>query len=510
MSRWETPSGTWSRLDSLRSGFLSRCERYAALTIPKVCLPAGYDVVSQDQTHDYQSLGAEAVNNVVNKLMIAVFPNGHTFFRMKVDRELRKQLAAQGMTEDVIDQVLAEGERDAVTELESSGQRPKLYQLMRHLVITGNVAIDTFSHKDHIKVIGIRNFVVSRTGDGKLKTLVIREKLLFGELTAKVQEALPGRFDEDTEVSHYKRIRRLRNGDYVLDQAIDEVALPNDRFGGKWTEETLPFDVLTWDLDDESDYATSLVEEHVADFEALSVLAEGTVDGSVMAAEVRYGVNPAGMTTADDMNKSENGDFLPARPDDIAAITADNYNGVKVAFDVMSRWEQRIARNFLMGSAITRDAERVTAEEIRMNAKELESAYGGRYSALGATLQPRIANWLLDRLKFSIKGTKIKVVIITGLEALSRNADVQNVKMALTDLAAVAALPESLQKRVKFEPLAAFIGRGYGTDLSPFIMNDEEYKAVLDEEQSRMAAQEAAAAGAQAGAQIGAQGAMTQ
>ena len=501
MNGVETPSATWSRLQTLKQTLQTRCERYAALTIPKVCLPDGFDVVSNDQTHDYQSLGAEAVNHVVNKLMTALFPAGHTFFVLKLLREAMEAALAAGMDEETIAEVLANGERESVTELEASGQRPKLFQLLRHLVITGNVALDEWSSPGELRVIGIRNFCVQRTGNGKIKTLVFQDTMKFDELEPKVQQLLGTRYHAESEVTHYKRIRRLRNGDYVLDQAIDEYQLPNDRFGGKWTEATLPFDVLTWDLDDESDYATGLVEEHIADFEALSVLAESTVDGGVMAAEVRYLVNNTGMTTADDMNKSENGDFVPGRPDDVAPMTADNYNGVKVAFDIMTRWEQRIARNFLMTSAITRNAERVTAEEIRLNATELESAYGGRYSALGATLQPRIANWLLKRMKFSLRGTKIRVIIITGLDALSRNAEAEAVKLALADLALASQLPPQLQQRLKFDQLMTFFGYARGTNLKRFLLTDAEFEKLQKQQQAQVVETEAGIAGAQAGAQ---------
>lgn len=501
MSYVESPSACWSRLDALKSPLLTRCERYAALTIPKLCLPAGFDVVSADQTHDYQSLGAEAVNHVVNKLMMALFPPGHTFFVLKLDKEALASAIAAGLTETQVSEALSAGEREAVTELESSGQRPRLFLLLKHLVVCGNAVIDRFSTKGELKIIGIRNFCVTRTGDGKLKVLVIREKLKFNELEPKVQEALPSRYHDDSEVVHYKRIRRLRNGDYVLDQSIDEYLLPTEKFGGKWSEDNLPFSVETWDLDDESDYATGLIEEHVGDFEALSVLSESSVDGGVMAAEVRYLVNTTGQTTADDMNKSENGDFVPGKADDISAMTADNYNGVKVAFDIMTRWEQRIARNFLMTSAITRNAERVTAEEVRMNAQELETAFGGRYSGLGATLQPRIARWLLDKAKFALRGTKIKVVIITGLDALSRNAEIEALKLALGDLAAVATLPPELQARIKMDDLALFVGQGRGTNLSRFLYSETEFQARQAKAQADVVNQESAIAGAQAGAQ---------
>lgn len=496
----------WMELDGLKTPMMTRIERYAALTIPKICLPMGLDVMSIDQTHDYQSLGAQAVNHLTNKVMLALFAPSRPFFRVDAGKEVKKQLQDNGLDENAIVQTLGKMERDAAKELDTRAQRPKLYTVVRHLIVAGNTLLEL--GKEEMRVYGLRYFCVKRTAAGKLHTLIIRERVKFDELDPKVQQHVTKRADT-TEVDHYRWIRLLPNGDYGMSQWVDTERLPSQGFDGKWSEENLPYRVLTWDLADESDYATGLVEEYAGDFEALSTLSESVVDGGVIGAEVRYAVNPTGMTSADDLNASKNGDFIAGKEEDIKPISAANAQAIAVADKVLDRYERRIAMGFLMQSAITRNAERVTAEEIRATANELETAYGGVYSSLGNTIQRPVAHWLLKVAGTSIQGTKLAVSIITGLDALSRTGDLENLRLALADLAQVATLPPELQGRIKMQAIADYIGNGRGIDLTPFLKSEEEYAQWLQQQAAARVqesnATEAGAATAQAVAQQGTQ-----
>jgi hypothetical protein len=378
-----------------------------------------------------------------------------------------------------------------------------LYTAVRHLIVTGNVLL--FLDKESMRVMGLRYFCVKRTADGRVHTLVVREVVQFNELDENVKEACAAikPRDDDGEVSHYRYIRLQANGDYTMTQWVDEQVLPA-AFDGKWPADKMPYRVLTWDLSDESDYATGLVEEYAGDFEALSALAESTVEGAILGTEFRWLVAPTGLTSADDLNKSVNGDALAGTPGDIAPTQAGNPQAVQMALEVMNRWEQRVARGFLMQSAVTRDAERVTAEEVRLTAQELETAFGGAYSTLAAGMQMPVAYWLLTAVGTDIKGTDLKVAVITGLEALSRSGDLENLRLALGDLAAITTLPEGLQARLKFKELAAFVGQGRGIDLAVFLKDEEQYQQEQAElQQQRVAEAAATATGEAAGAAQG-------
>src|SRR5690606_39318157 len=103
---------------------------------------------------------------------------------------------------------------------------------------------------------------------------------------------------------------------------------------------------------------------------------------------------------------------------------------------------------FRSNSAMTRDAERVTAEEIRMTAMELETSFGGTYTALAGNFQTPLANWLLEKVDTKIDGKDFRVVVITGLDALSRNGELENLRLVFEDLAALQAAPEALLQRL--------------------------------------------------------------
>ena len=469
----------WSTLDNRRSGLLTKCERYAALTIPKVCLPTGHDHNNVDETHDYQSLGASAVNHISNKLMLAMFAPSRPFAKVVAGGKVKEQAAKLRMTEVEIQDILAKAERAAIGELDNKGQRPKLFALMRHLVITGNVLLCI--KKDKLRAIGLRNYVVQRDIEGRVKHLVIREQLPFEELDQDIVKLFRSRFQDDSQVSFFKWIQRQPNGSYTMTQWVDSYKLPVE-YNGRWPEDRLPYLAITWDLADEADYGTGLVEEYAGDFEALSALSESVVDGAVLGTEYRWMVNPNGMTQVEDLNNSKNGDALPGLPTDVQPTQGGNPSSITVADSIIDRYERRISRGFLMGSSVIRDAERVTTEEVRLTANELETAYGGVYSTLAASLQRPVAQWLFDIVGLPMKESDLTITIVTGLDALSRSGDLDNFRLAMGDMAAVAQAPNALQRRLKWEPIGRFIGQGRGVDLSEFIMSQAEFQQVQDQE----------------------------
>ena len=458
-----------------RTGLITRVERYAALTIPKVCYPDNYDSDSTDESHDYQSIGAQAVNHLSNKLMLAMFAPSRPFAKLQAGAKAKKQAEAMKLTETQLEGILANGERQAIKELDARGQRPKLFAVMRHLVVAGNVLL--VLEKRGMRVIGLKSYVVKRNIWGEVMHLCIRENVKFDELDKDIIKMYRKQFHDDTKVEFYKWIKREDNGSYTMTQWVNEYRLPV-AFDGRWPADKLPYQAVTWDIADESDYGTGLVEEYVGDFEALSVLSESVVDGAVLGTEFRFMVNPTGQTSIEDMNNSENGDALPGLPADVAPTQGGNPIAIQVANETLDKYERRVSRGFLMGSAVIRDAERVTQEEVRMTAQELETSYGGVYSTLAGSLQKPVARWLFDAIKLDLNGADLEVTIVTGLDALSRNGDLENFRMAMGDMASVVNVPPELAARMKWEDVASFIGQGRNIDLSRFIMTDAEYSQV--------------------------------
>ena len=488
-----TAAARWLQLDSARTGFIRRCEEYAFYTLPKLCTPNGYDQNSNALQHEWQSVGAQSVNHLSNKLMLAMFAPSRPFFRYQADDKLLAALAEADITEEQLGEMLAQGERKAVQKLDSMAARPKLYEAIKHLIVLGNVLL--VMTKDGLRVMGIKNYCVKRDVEGKPLEVLIRECLRFDELALEVQQYMisigQGKPDDsERKVELFKWIKRTANGDYVMTQHVDEIPL-HPKFNGKWPAHKVPYRALTWDLADDSDYGTGLVEDYSGDFSALSTLSRAQVEAAILASEFRWLVNPGGMTRPDDLMNSENGAAVPGLEGDISLIANANGGAIALIQSVNADYIQRIGRGFLLTSAVTRQAERVTAEEIRIQATELETSLGGAYSRLAVDFQTPMAYWLTDMIKLSLEGSKIQPVVITGLDALSRNGDIDNLKMFLSDLAAVTTLPEALQSILKLRTIASKLAAGRGISTNDVLLSEEEVQANQAAQQQQMQEQQA-------------------
>lgn len=456
MANASTASGRWEQLNGQRQGFIFRCEKYATFTLPKLCTPRGYNHNTNELNHDFQAVGAQATNHLANKIMLALFAPSRPFFRMDPDAELMAELEGLGVDAAKLTELMAQGEKLAVAELDRMSMRPKLYEAVKHLIVTGNALM--ILNKDGARVVGIKNFCVRRSMSGQVLELIHQDRMMFDELTPEVQDVCAkwagARGSEDREVTLFRWIKRLASGQYHMTQWVDQHQLPKE-FNGQWDEQSLPYRVLTWDLSDDADYATGLVEDYQGDFAGLSMLSKAQIMGAILASEFRWLVNPAGMTRPEDFEQSENGAAIPGQKDDVSIVQSNKSGDLAMANQVGQEYITRIGRGFLLGSSVTRNAERVTAEEIRMQATELETSLGGVYSRLAVDFQIPMAYWLMDLVGFSISNKRVRPSIVTGLEALSRSGDLEDLKLWLNDMSGLAQLPETLQMLLNMDAIAS-------------------------------------------------------
>src|SRR5690606_11935221 len=350
-----------------------------------------------------------------------------------------------------------------------SGMRPKLYEGLTHLVVTGNVLQDTSG--DTMRMSGLKNYVVKRNQNGKVIEVIHRECLAFDELVEEVQAIIPNKKPDD-KVEFYRWVR-LHNGKYHMTQWVDKQVLPK-AFNGIWPEDQLPLRPLTWDLADNNDYGTGLVEDYQGDFAALSMMSQAMIEAGIMASEFRWLVNPAGVTKPEDLERSRNGQALPGQQGDINLVNSGVSNVVPHLQAVAADYINRIGRGFLLSSAVTRDAERVTAEEIRMQAEELETSLGGAYSRIAVDLQTPLAYYLLRKVKFKLNGTAIIPSIVTGLDALSRSGDLVNLMMFLSDLSSVDGLSPETKQKLNLDRVIRALAAGRGLSATEYIANGNQ------------------------------------
>ena len=485
--RGETARQRWNQLDQKRKGMLYRFEEYASVTLPKVCLPDNVDQFNASIQHDWSSVGAQAVNHLTNKITLNLFRPGVPFFRLDPDRKMKVQMANAGVTEEQLRESLVGGEQEALRVMDQKAIRPKLNEVVKNLIVVGNVLLD-LTTKDEPRVLGIKRYAVKRSVSGALIEIVIREKVLYNELADDVKPFVPQRSRDNMEyayVEYFRWYRKGKDGKWEYTQHVDEVRLPSS-FDQTYKDETLPVYVLTWDLADEHDYGTGLVEDYAGDFGTLSSLTESEIKAALLASDYRWLANPAGTGDINDIKNSVSGDVIAGGKDDLSIVSLVDGGGIQAVAASADKVIRRIGQAFLLGSAITRDAERVTAEEIRMQAMELETSLGGVYSRLAVELQLPIVTWLLRQIDVTLNGTQLIPTIVTGLAALSRNAEAQQLSMFLASLAQLATLPPEVLARLKLSATISVLASAQGITASKYVKDE----AVVQQEQA--AAQEQA------------------
>ncbi len=479
--------GEFSASNNGREEVLERCTKYAGWTLPAM-FPDDPLNESDELQNDYQSVGAQAVNNLANKMMMALFQPTRPFFRMSLTTDQRESLAADGgLSSAEIDAAMAETEREAMRELVAINARTVLNDIMQHLIITGNSLL-YLPTDGKAQGYSLRDYVINRDLRGEVVKMILRETKSVSNLPDELAaHAMAQGYHENDEVTIYTGIQRVNESRYRVWQELEDICYCHKKVGS-YTVDNLPWIPLTWKLARGKDYGTGLVEEYSGDFHTLSTLAEAIIDYTVVVTDVKNLVDPAGMTDVREITEAPSGAYVHGREEDIFVHTANVTNAADFLEKQFTAVARRIGAAFLLTTAVTRDAERVTAEEIRRQAHELESSLGGVYSRLATELQQPLAKRLLRKIDLAFKD--IEPMIVTGLESLSRNSDLDNFRAFMQDLVALSDVPDEVRIRLRVGDVIAVLGAGHGVDYSKFLKDED---TVANEKKQAIAAQAAAA-----------------
>lgn len=206
--------------------------------------------------------------------------------------------------------------------------------------------------------------------------------------------------------------------------------------------------------------------------------------------------NPNGITRPKKLQEAQSGDFVDGRIEDIQPLSIQKDNDVQFVVQYMTQIEQRLAFVFLISSAAQRNAERVTAEEVRMIARELEDTLGGVYAILTQELQLPLIRRLLAKLMSNNQVVQlpdgfVEPTITTGMEALGRGNDFNKYT---TFLQLMSQVPQGIEY-LKIPVLITNLATALGIDTQALVKSQEE----LQQEQENAQAQQVAMQGAQTG-----------
>ena len=439
-----TASQLYEKLASVREPFLREARSISELTIPSLMPPEG--TTGPDNLRlGYQSIGARGINNLASKLLLALFPPNQPFFRLKVkDFRLQELIEEDGQPQDSgeagllaqIKRALSKIEQAVLTEVEAMGIRTQIYQALRQLIAAGNVLLEIPTDQPRIKFHKLDSYVVQRDREGNVLLIILKEEIDKTALDEDLQEMIkdsdqegsigttqhkPG--GQDNSVDVFTVIQMQDQDTYAVHQEVGNEVVPDSE--GEWKKEDLPYLALRFS-DLGLDYGEAYLTDFKGDLNSLDQLSKAMIEGSASASKVVWLVNPAGTTKARDLTRAKNGDFVDGNPEEVAALQQEKFNDFATVSQEIQRIEQRLSAAFLLNTSIQRAGERVTAEEIRFMAQELEDALGGVFSILATDLQLPMARTVMNKLQKSedmpeLPDEIVTPTIITGLDAIGRN-----------------------------------------------------------------------------------------
>ena len=469
---------------------LDKVQRLAEITIPTVYTDDSYNSAQDQLTNGSTSMGAQCVTNIVNKLVMAMFPSTRPFYKLATtEAEMQNLVAQLGIDAETLTDILSQGERDSSLELEKVGGRDTLYEVVTHLVVAGNILMD-LSDKEVISAHPLRDYCVRRDAKGQPISIIIKECLYNDELEQDVRQYLPPYTpDHQHEVYTWIHLMPSNRKKMRMTKWVDAIQLPYNMYGGTWDREDCPYRPLTWRLPVKQHYGIGRVEEYFNDFGTYEVLGDAMSDGAILASQFRWLQNPGGLTRPEDFATSKNGDVIPGLANDLQLVAANIGQQLSTVMQIAEVYSRRVGIGFLLNSAVTRQAERVTAEELRLQAIELESSLGGVYSRLSKDIQQPLARWLLKRIDLTIKGTKITPVVVTGLDALSRNADLERTLLFVQDVTNLGMIQPAQRLMLNESVIIADMAAGRGVPKSRYVATQD----VIQQRQQQMQQQAQAA-----------------
>lgn len=507
MNAVSTPSvggQRWAQLagDAEYIGRVQDAEQYSLWTdptlFPKEGDASGRIPVATD------AIGAQVLNHLANKMADVLFPSSRPYLRLKMPQAVgrivdtvNKALDSQAIPPDQ-GQLIKQKAKDLETELnrvEQSvqddlvimGYRAQTVPACKHLISSGNVCIwhpETVGPGAYARVIPLRDFVVVRDASGSVLEFMTRLTQAFStlpdEVRSKLQEEKYKQNPDNNAPTPVYTHGVLTEGKYVIRQYIDQIDLDKE---ASYPIDKLPWLFLSWDRAYGRKYGTSLVAQFAGAFSGIEAMSQSLRNIGVVVGDIKFFVDPISGIDIAAVNGSATGSYHSGKAESITTPQFNKSQDVQFMLSMIERYTKQLAQSFLLMSAVTRQAERVTAEEIRRDAEELEKSNGGVYSRMAAEWQYPLALVQLDRVGYDPSAYGTTPLIATGMASLSRASDLDNLRMAFVDLAALNTIPEDVRAYLIMDEVLRMIFTGRQVEHSKIIRTDAQVQATKQQEQ---------------------------
>lgn len=484
-----------------RQPYLEKAKYACKYTIPSLIADNDLKKTTKNNTKiietPNQSVGADGVNNLSAKIAITMLPPNQTFFKFSMDKvTINQQATVEGSDANKFEQDVNKGlsiiEKLLLDYQEQLGDRVVVGEAIKHQLVAGNVFL-IHDPKDGLRYYPLDRFCVKRDYCGNVIKAITEETVGFYALPEDVQDEVmmkilekkaKGKLKdeklEDMELTLYTGFKREKK-QWKVWQEVEGVKIPSSE--GNYPIEICPFMALRYTAIDGESYGRGLIEEYIGDISYLDVLSLAIKQASLAGSKLVMLVNPNGLTKIKHLSEAKNGGFALGRIEDVQPLQANKYYDLQVAQAEADKIEKRLNRIFIMKAAIQRQAERVTAEEIRTMAQDLEEALGNYYSIMCREFQKAYVKITFHHLKKQkgkylpdlVRDKDVKLTVTTGLEALGRSSDLNKLITFWDVMGKVATT--AVQLGGKVEPIAAEVAASLNIDIEGWFYTEEEKAA---------------------------------
>ena len=488
-----TAKSRYDRLSSNRSQFLNSARQAADLTLPYLIRED--ELTSKTNLRlpqPWQSTGAKGVVTLASKLMLALLPPQTSFFKL----QLREDKLGQEFTPEVkgeLDLSFSKMERMIMEYIAASNDRVTIHQALKHLIVGGNALI--FMGKDGLKNYPLSRYVVSRDGNGNVLEIVTKELINRKVMDIDIPDSSPNKgVVDETKATDKDDIEvytcvKLIDGRWVWYQEAFDKIIPGSRSTAP--KNASPWLVLRFNTVDGEDYGRGRVEEFLGDLKTVEGLSQALVEGAAAASKVIFLVSPSSTTKPQTIAKAGNGAIVSGRAEDVQVVQVGKTADFSTAANMANQIERRLLEAFLVMNI--RQAERVTAEEVRLTQLELEQQLGGIFSLLTIEFLIPYLNRTLLVLQRSNEIPKlpkdiVRPTIVAGINALGRGQDRESLTQFIGTIAQTLG-PEALMKFV--EPLEAIkrLAAAQGIDVLNLIKTQDQINQEMQAMQQAQAQQ---------------------
>jgi hypothetical protein len=456
-------------LDSHRTTKLDRARQCSQITIPTILPPESWEE-GRSLPQPYSSVASRGVTSLASRILSALIPlNDTPFFKFILKDGSESPHEVNSYLENVANQVYK--------KLISTNLRESTFQALQNLIITGDVLL-MMDDRYYFTNYRLDQYVVQRDIMGEvIEVIHLEYEPVDPEDIRYDQSSIEYRQGFET---YYCQYMKLEDGRWYFRKEDGKGELEEDG-----TYVVPPFAVLRWFSIPGENYGRSHCEDIMGDLLSLESYTKSQIEGLAAASAFWIGIDPNGITEVDDVATKRNGSFVSARQADIFTISpaATMSPQISAAANAVETMRREIGQAFLMTGQAIPSGDRVTATAVRMIGSELETVLGGAFSAIARTMmEPIVLRCIVQMLQeelleedleeqfFHPDGT-LSVHILTGLQALSRDSDLQKL-MQLGEM--VRNLPPQAISTFRWDAYSSELITALGFDPRKWVRSEEE------------------------------------